>query len=418
MNGFSSLRHARRRTTIGIGLAIAALVGFGAYNTIDSDTEGVAIDVDFVLGGGGKAIGAGDADTLAIHGRYRGLASAPDGTIYLFTQEDRQMVMWRKPKSGIAERIPISGMNEQHAAQAAVAADGSVYLAAGDLWKVSRKGKASKIVDTDCADAKLSPIAERAADLCVSQVTGVTVTGRGAIYIGDEITWKKHGSYVHRLDGDAVELIAGRPPTDGESLKRSNPAVRNAINPTPGVAARDALVPDVWNSGWLSADGDALYWRTGPGIVRINTDGTLSPFVGAKAPKDIKEPGRPFEAIGRALDAEIAPSTGDLQQGDVATVPKRTEVYYSDAGKIYRPPFSAEYDWNSIKTDSQQEFMDHLVGGKAVYRVTSGEISPALVGVQAISASKEQLYVAAESKVGDTDSPESWSTAVLQLHLP
>ncbi|MGX1542315.1 hypothetical protein [Streptomyces adustus] len=419
MIGFSSLRPARRRTTISIGLALAAIVGVGAYYATNTDTESPTVDLDFVLGGGSKVYGTAntDAGTLAIPGQYRGLASAANGTIYLFTQEDKQIAMWRKPKSGALTRVPISGMVDMEATQAAVAPDGSIYLAAGDLWRVSPTGQASKIIDTDCEVARFSPFAQKIADLCVSQVTGVAVTRKGTVYIGDEITLGKHGSYVHKLDGDAISLIAGRPPKDGESLKRSNPAVRSALNPAQGTMAKNVLVPDVWNSGWISAYNDALYWRTGPGIVRINEDGTLSPCVGAKAPGETKTPSTPLKSIGQALNAEITSGHLNNQQGDVTTIPGRQEIYYTDAGKTYSPPFSNKYRWGGSKTTSQQDFVDHLTGGKVVYRVSAGQVSPVAVGVQAVTASSDQLYIAAESKINDSDSSQGWSTAVLQVEL-
>ncbi|SNX63207.1 hypothetical protein SAMN06272735_5009 [Streptomyces sp. TLI_55] len=328
------------------------------------------------------------------------------------------MVMWYREASGAAKRIPISEMGNQTAEQAAVAPDGSIYLATGDLWKVSPGGSATKIVDTDCKKDTSTADSTKLSDFCTGQVTGVTVTKDGSVYFGDEITLGHRGSFVHKISGDAVELIAGRSSKDGESLKRSNPAVQNGIAPAAGTKAKAVLVPDIWNSGWLAADEHGLYWRTGPGVVHINADGTLSPLVGAKAPDKVTEAGAPFEKMGRALDAEIGESALDQLRGDLAVTSERGEVFYTDAQKTYSPPFSSEYRWGGDKSASQKDFIENLVGGKAIYRVAAGEVSPTAVGVQGIAASGTSLYIAAESTSGTKESAEDQLTAVLQVELP
>ncbi|MFS8204851.1 hypothetical protein ACLVWQ_40035 [Streptomyces sp. CWNU-52B] len=416
MSVLSSLSHRRRRAVLGAGTAILIIAGFSVYSATSGDDDVAPVNVSFVLGGGTAATGNGDQ--LAVRGYFRGLATAPDDTVYLFTEEKNGMTMWRREKSGTTKRIPVSGMNRATAQQAAVASDGSVYLAADDLWKVSPDGKAVKVIDAFCKPNQPTRTTT-VSKFCAGQVTGVTVTKSGVVYIGDQVNRGQQSSYVHKIDGDEIELVAGRPPKGGESTKWSNPATRKAINPTSGTKARDVLVPDIWNSGWLASDEHGLYWRTGIGIVRINHDGTLSSFVGAKSPDDMRQPDGPFNSIGRALDASIARNaTSSAPRGDLTVVPGRGEVYYSEAGENYTPPFARAFRWGGSKTVSQKKLEKDLVGGKIVYQVTDGKLSPVILGVQSIEASADALYAAVQSNDGDKNNPENWSTAVLQVRLP
>ncbi|MET9566855.1 hypothetical protein [Streptomyces tauricus] len=416
MSVLSSLSRRRRRTVLGVGTAILVIGGFGIYSATSGDDDASPIDVEFVLGGGTAATGKGDQ--LAVRGYFRGLAAAPDGTVYLFTEEKNGMTMWRREKSGATKRIPVSGMNRSTAQQAAVAPDGSVYFAADDLWKVSPDGKAVRVIDAFCKPnhpTRTTPVS----DFCVGQVTGVAVADNGVVYIGDQVNRGRQSSYVHMIDGDTVKLVAGRPPKDGESTNRSNPSVRNGIAPLSDTKARDVLVPEIWNSGWLASDERGLYWRTGAGIVRINNEGVLSSFVGAKSPDAMRQPDGPFNSIGRALDASIARNaTSSAPRGDLTVVSGRGEVYYSEAGKEYAPPFARAFRWAGSKTTSQEKLEKDLVGGKIVYRVAQGKVSPVIVGAQSIAASTDALYVAVQSNDGDKGNPEKWSTAVLQVQLP
>ncbi|NEB07304.1 hypothetical protein G3I32_00085 [Streptomyces coelicoflavus] len=375
------------------------------------------MNVSFILGGGTSrgetAEGPTQGSRLAIQGRLRGLAATADGTVYLFTQEDREMVMWKWQPSGVTERVPLSGLDNQAAEQAAVAPDGTVYLAAGDLWKIRPDGKATKIVDTRCGNEKRPfPLEAQLDVFCTDQVTGVAIGRDGSVYFGDQTVIGHHASYVHRVSGDTVELIAGRQPRAGESLKRSNPAVEAGIDPPAGTKATDVLAPDMWNSGWLSLGSSGIYWRTGPGIVRINTDGSLSPLVGAQSPTSIGDPKGPFESMGRAIDAEVGAGTADTPRGDVSAIPRRSEVYYSDARETYSPPFSEQYRWGGGKSASQEDFIQHLRKGEAVYRVLDDQIAPVVVGAQSLATSGDALYIAAESSSG------GGTVGVLQVELP
>ncbi|MEV7344068.1 hypothetical protein [Streptomyces sp. NPDC093544] len=393
---------------------MAAIAGFTIYRVTSSDAD-QPLNVDFILGGGAEVNGKGDK--LAIVGSYEGLAASSDGTVYLFTQEKDGMAMWRKKPSGAAERIPVTGLDTATAEQAAVAPDGSVYLAAGDLWRISPGGKATKVIDTSCEQP--TPLATAVKEFCTGQVTGVTVTEDGSVYIGDQVNWGDIASYVHKLNGNSIELAAGRPPQAGESYKQSNPAVKNGINPTAGTKAKDVLVTDNWNSGWLASGKEGLYWRTGLGIVQVNNDGTLSPFVGAASPGKITEAKGPFESVGRALDAEIQRNASDGTRGDLAVVPGRGEVYYTEAGDKYTPSLEGSYRWRGVTSDSQKELIEKSTNGKLVYRVTNGKLAPVIGGVQAIAASDSALFVAVESQSGDDRSnPENRRTAVVQLQLP
>ncbi|MFJ2260046.1 hypothetical protein ACIOKD_17160 [Streptomyces sp. NPDC087844] len=415
MSFFSSLSRRRRRTMVGAGIATLTIAGFGIYRVTSDGPDAVPVNVDFILGGGADVNGRGDK--LATPGTYQGLAAASAGTVYLFTQETDGMVMWRKKPSGAVERIPVSGVNEAQAEQAAVAPDGSVYLAAGDLWKISPKGKATKIIDTRCK--KHTPLATLVSKFCTGQVTGVSIARDGSVYIGDQVILGDDASYVHRLDGDSIKLVAGRPPAAGESYKLSNPAVKNGIDPSSGTKATDVLVTDNLNSGWLAFDKEGLYWRNGPGIVRINHDGTLSPVVAAKSPRKIAETKGPFDSVGRALDAEIRRNISDATRGDLAVIPGRGEVYYSDGGAKYKPTKEGPFRWRDVVSDSQKKLIDESTNGKLVYLVKAGKLAPVIAGVQAIATSEDALYIAVESESGnDRENPENWSTAVLRLQLP
>ncbi|MEW2250112.1 hypothetical protein AB0907_22530 [Streptomyces sp. NPDC006975] len=412
--GLSSVFRSRRRTTVAVGIAVAVAAGATVYATAYRDTGDKAVNVAFVLGGGtARQDTAAQGGELAIAGEFRGLAAGSDDTLYLFTQEDDGMVMWQRQKSGATKRIRISGMDDQTAEQAAVAPDGSVYLATGALWRVGPDGKAVQLIDPDCDS--FSPSDAPLAKFCTSQVTGVTVAEDGTVYFGDEIVQGGRSSFVHRLRDNRVELVAGRQPKQGEALDRSNPSVRDGIDPPAGTPAKNVLVPAVWDAGWLASDAKGLYWRTGAGIVRLLPNGTLSPLLAARAPEKISAPKGPLEAMGRALDTAISPAKGTKRRGDLAATLPGSEVFYSDAGKAYSPPFSEEYRWGGNESPSQEKFLQNLVAGKAVYRVAAGEVSPVLLGAQAIAASGTTLYVAAESKAGTAD---DWSCAVVKVQLP
>ncbi|MCW8097335.1 hypothetical protein [Streptomyces tauricus] len=410
-----SLSHRRGRIMVGASAAILAVAGFGIYGVTADDTDVASVNVEFILGGGSDTNGTGD--NLATPGRYQGLAASSDGTVYLFTQENDGMVMWQRKPSGAIKRTSLSGLDEAQAEQAAVAPDGSVYLAADDLWRVDPRGKAVKVIDTDCK--KHTPLATVISKFCTEQVTGVAVAEDGSVYIGDQVIWGDDASYVHKVDGDSIELMAGRPPKAGESYELSNPAVKNGINPDPGTKATDVLVSDNLNSGWLAMDGEGLYWRNGPGIVRINHDSTLSPFVAAESPEEITEAESPFAGMGRARDAEIRRNVSDATRGDLAVIPGRSEVYYSDGGAKYKPTKEGAFRWRGIVSDSQEKLLDESGNGKAVYQVAGGKLAPVIAGVQALATSADSLYIAVESESGnDRDSPENWNTAVLRVKLP
>ncbi|WP_371100185.1 hypothetical protein [Streptomyces sp. PU_AKi4] len=413
---FTSLPRGRRRALIGLGVALATVSAFGIYRAASGDAGSPPVNVTFVLGGGSKvkkAVGGSPQGTgLAIQGSFSGLAAAADGTVYLFTQEDQGMVMWKRATSGSTTRIPLTGVDNQTAEQTAVASDGSIYLATGDsLWKTGPDGKTTKLVDTKCDNPR--PFVNASIDeFCTGHVVGVTITADGTVYFGDQTILGQHASYVHRISGDMVELVAGRPPQDNESLLRTNPAVKNGIDPPAGTKAKDVLVPDIWNSGWLASSASGIYWRTGPGIVRINADDTLTPLVGARDPDSISELKGPFDSIGNALDAEIGKGSISSSRGDLITIPDRSEIYYTDARETHSPPFSSEYRWAGKKTVTQKDFIDNLLSGKVIYQVSGESIAPVIAGVQAIAASDDSLYIAAESET------DSRTTGVLQVELP
>ncbi|TGB08407.1 hypothetical protein [Streptomyces sp. MZ04] len=397
-------------------MAIAVIAGIGIY-AVTSDDDPLPLNVDFVLGGGDNAVGKGEQ--LEIQGQFGGLAVTPDNVTYLFAEENDTMVMWRKKPSGAAERIQVSGLDSVEATQTAVAPDGSIYLAAEDLWKVSPAGKATKVIERR-ACGKANPLAATSiSDFCGVTVTGVTVDKDGTVYVGDQlIQTPPYGSYVHRLDGKSIELVAGRPAKDGESVKHSNPAVRNGVDPRAGTKAKDVVVPDVTRSGALAAAKDGVYWNTGPGIVRINRDGTLNPFVAGRSPGKISDPEGPFGTVGRALDAQVQSGTGGQPGDDLAVIPSRDEVYYSDEGEDHAPVLEGEFRWQGVESDSQKKLLNESGRGDLVRRVVDGELAPVIAGVQAIATSKDSLYVAVTTDGGDKSSPENWDTAVLRVHLP
>ncbi|MEU6678772.1 hypothetical protein [Streptomyces sp. NPDC046925] len=412
MRGFTSWSGRRRRALAGAGVAIAAIAGFTVYN-VASDDGGGPPQVDFVIGGGDDLYARGDKQ--AVQGSYAGLAAAPDGSVTLFTQENDGMVMWQRGRSGAAERTTITGMDGVTADQAAVSPDGSFYLAAEDLWKVTPAGKATKVVRGGCEKLDARPATDK---FCTGRITGVAVAEDGSVYFGDQVIWGDVASYVHKVEGDRVEPVAGRPPKDDESYKRSNPAVRNGINPAPGTKAEDVLVTDVFNSGWLAPGKDGLYWRTGAGIVRIKADGTLSPLVAASAPGKIAETKDPFEGVGRALDATIPRASRD-SGGDLTLVPGRDEVYYTDAREAYKPSLDTAYRWQGATSAAQKKLLEESSAGKLVHRVADGELSSVIAGVQAIAGSDDALYAAVEGQPEGADrDPEQWSTAVVRVELP
>ncbi|MEV8319920.1 hypothetical protein AB0Q95_37755 [Streptomyces sp. NPDC059900] len=413
MRGFNSWSGRRRRTVAGAGAAIAVIAGFTAYNVASGD-EGRPPRVDFVLGGGDD-IYAKD-DKQAIRGSYAGLAAAPDGTVTLFAQENDGMVMWQRRPSGAVKRTGITGMDSVTAEQAAVSPDGSVYLAAKDLWKVTPTGKAAKVVKGGCEklDARTA-----ASTFCTGRITGVAVAEDGSVYFGDQVVWGDVASYVHKVEGDRVELVAGRPPRDDEPYSRSNPAVQNGIDPAPGTKAGDVLVTDVFNSGWLALGKDGLYWRTGEGIVRIKDDGTLSPLVAASAPGRIAEAKGPFESVGRARDAEIPRPSSTGRVGDLTLLSGRDEVYYTDAHGAYKPSLDSAYRWQGASSATQKKLLEESSRGKLVHRVADGELSSVIAGVQAIAGSDDALYAAVEGRPDDAGKdPEDLSTAVVRVELP
>ncbi|MFJ2516916.1 hypothetical protein ACIPEL_34915 [Streptomyces griseoviridis] len=419
--GLSLLSRKKRRVVLGAGAAVVALSAFGIYSATSGDEASGPVDIDFALGGGttnGTWVNkVAHGTDLAIHGHFRGLAATTDDTVYLFTQEEKGMVMWIRKSSGSTARIPITGLNNETAEEAAVASDGSVYLATGDLWKVSPSGTATKLIDTQCPEANLSPLGTTIKSICVEKVTGVNVTKDGSVYIGDQIAYGNRGSFVHKISGESVELIAGRSAKNDESLKDSNPAVQKGVDPPAGTKAKDVLAPAVGPSGYLASDDHGLYWRTGPGIVRINKDGTLSSVVGARDPKKIGELQGPLETIGRAIDARVNYGASFTTNGDLTASSARDEIFYTDTGKAYGPPFSREFSLGGTKSTAQKSFIKDQKSGKVIFRVAGGNISPVAFGAQAIAATDSSLYIAVESSAAGNKSPGSQRAAVLKLDL-
>ncbi|MEU8953811.1 hypothetical protein AB0C93_05860 [Streptomyces sp. NPDC048518] len=415
MSGFSSWSRRRRRAVIGGGVAIAVITGIGTYVASNDDLR--PLKVDFVLGGGDDPTEYGKQ--LKIQGQFGGLAVAPDNTTYLFVEANDETVMWRRKPSGAIKRIQVAGMNASRATQAAVAPDGSIYLAAEDLWRVSPAGEATRVIERRGCGKANPLVATSISDFCGATVTGVTVDKAGTVYVGDQlIQTPPYGSYVHRLDGKSIELVAGRPAKDGESVRPSNPAVRKGYDPPAGTKAKDVVVPDVTRSGALAATKDGVYWNTGPGIVRINRDGTLSPFVARRSPGKISDPSGPFDTVGRALDAPVRSGTGGEPGDGLAAIPSRDEIYYSDEGTSHRPVLEGDFRWQGVESDAQKKLLDESKTGSLVHRVTDGKLAPVIAGVQAIATSKDSLYVAVTTDIKYRNTPENSATAVLRVQLP
>ncbi|WP_369211619.1 hypothetical protein [Streptomyces flavofungini] len=402
----------------GGAVVVAIAVGATVY-TVTSD-EAPPLNVDFVLGGGDNAHGSGN--DLRIQGNFRGLAVSNDDTVHLFTEEDDKsdngMAMWRKKKSGAAERVAITGMSGVHADQAAVAPDGSVYLAGGGegLWKVGQDGRAANVVAAgNCLkpNAAVTPVDT----FCANRVSGVTVAEDGTVYFADgRDGTRPHSSYVHRLDGESIRLVAGRPPKAHESTEAKNPAVRNGFDPKPGTKATDVLVPDTENSGSLAATKKGIYWKTGPGIVRINKDDTLSPLVAARKPSDIDEAQAPFSAVGHALDAAIPNQVLD-SPGGLSALQGGRDVYYADMGEKTTPSLDGDFRWGGVTSASQKRLLDSAEPGGMVHRVAEGELAPVIAGVQALATSEGNLYVAVKTDGADRTGPKDWDTAVVKVRL-
>ncbi|THC53380.1 hypothetical protein [Streptomyces sp. A1499] len=420
MKRFLPRSRRRRQAVAGAGVALAAVAGFAVYST--ASDEKTRLVVSFTLGGGSHVGGTGD--DLEIEGTFRGLAVSADDTVHLFTQEDdgsdSRMVMWRKTKSGAAERVPVSGMDEVRAEQAAVAADGSVYLAGGEdgLWKVGQDGEATHLIATRPCE-KANPVSTPTDTFCTDRVSGVTISVDGTVYIGDGLVGPRaRSSYVHRLDGETVGLVAGRPPKARESGEPGNSAVRHGFDPPTGTKATDVLVPDPLNAGALAAGKRGIYWKTGPGIVRINADGTLSPAVAAREPAEVDKAQAPFSAVGRALDAAVPRSALDHPGGLSATT-DRDEIFYSDTSdRGATPTLEGDFRWQGVTSDSQEKLLESAEPGGVVYRVADGRLAPVIAGVQSIATSENGLYVAVQTDGGDSGDPKDRDTAVLRVRLP
>ncbi|WKX70967.1 hypothetical protein [Streptomyces sp. XD-27] len=417
--------HKRRWAVV--AAATVALVGASGIYLTTRPQDADPLSAEFVLGGGTATSGAGSR--VEIKGTFSALAVDRHDRVSLFTYDGERTIMWQQAKSGQAKRVPIRGMGPEDAEQAAVTPDGSVYLATGDLWKVRSDGRAEKIVDTSKC-GKSTPRATKLADFCMDEVTGVAVADDGTIYIGDRDRYSA-ANFVHAIQHDRISLVAGREAIGSESRRPDNPAVRRGYDPTKGTKATDVLVTDPLDAGLVATSDKDVYWKTGPSIVRINQDGTLSPIVAGRDPKKIsdydpyEDLGKPFTTTGRAVDSAVETLAGRSHRGDLVAAPGGGPLYYAAGPGVSGPAHDGPFRWGGDRSTSQQQILDKAQANteaeerKVVYRVAGGNVTAVTGGVNAITASRSYLYLAIESNVtGPVDSAKNWQTAVLRIHMP
>lgn len=419
INSFCSMPPRRRWATIGAGVVAAALVATSVYLTTRPSTGPGPSATEFVLGGGTATAGPGQQ--VEIRGSFAALAVDVHDHVSLFVHDDEGLVRWQQGTSGPATRTVIRGIDGaegDHTRQAAVAPDGSVYLAAGDLWKVNPDGRATKVIDAGGHGGRVSYGSGPLAGFHPSTVTGVAVGKDGTVYIGDNDT-TTHESFVHTLTPDTVTLLAGRERRPGESIAASNPAVRDALDPPAGTRATNVLVPAGVTTGRVAASSDGVYWTTGDGIVRIAPDDTLTPVVAAHDPGSLTTPRKPFETIGHAVDAKVEHGTGATdQEADLAFSSTDNRVFYA-AGPESDVMRDGPFHWGGRFSAAQQRLLAQSKGGKSVYQVAGGDLSLAATGAAAMAASPSSLYLVVESaSAGPADRPGSRRTAVVRTALP
>jgi hypothetical protein len=368
-----------------------------------------------------------------VTGRVAGLTAGPSGDVILFTAtgyDPSRYRMWKLAPSGTVTSVPVPALHGQDTLnQVAAAPDGSVYVAAGSLWRVTADGRATEVVRTTrhTKDADDVP----AADFRPFIVEGVTVAADGTVYVVD-LSSESNGLRVHHLTGGRAVRVAGAPyDPDGSQWR---PDTSDPF-PARGVVAKSAWIPLGALSGPIAWSKNGLYMRTDHDVVRITDDGRMLPVVAQRATGNLNKPSGPYRSYGKAIDGYMEASelgTSGDSPADLAVNPADGSVFYG-AGPHYAPPkgddggvdkgpmLSRSFTWHGDFTAAQRSFVHGISDDQTVYRaVPGGDLAAVLAFSKAVAISPGYAYVAEQSCTKDdaTCADRDTRAAVVRTRLP
>ena len=419
-----------RQRVIAVAAVVAVGAGVGVYAVTRSSDRSAR--VAFALGGGTSASTAGRGTDLAVTGRVAGLTSDRSGGVVLFTatgDDPASYRMWKLTPSGSVTSVPVPALNhEQNLAQVAAAPDGSVYVAADGLWRVTADGRATETVRNAKSASPADDVPVE--DFTPFQVEGVTVAADGTVYVSD-LSVKLNGLRIHRLSGGRAVRVAGAPYVEGTSQWHPE-----TFDPGRGVPATSTWIPWGYLSGPIAWSKDGLYVRTKQAVLRLSDGGRLLPVVAQHTADRLNRPSGPFRSYGSAIDGYLGPLTGDSDHppADLAVDPADGAVFYG-AGPDYIPASAAERDkgvsgrhavshaftWHGKFTAAQRSFVAGLTDDETVYRaVPGGSVSAVLVQSRAAALAGDHLYVAEQACLKDLSpcTDRYTRTAVVRMPLP
>ncbi|MBO2456252.1 hypothetical protein [Actinomadura violacea] len=375
-----------------LAVAVAAVViGFA----VRGSSSGAS--VEFVLGGGTADTGAGPQRKVA--GELQSMTTDKRGDVALFTRDSQGYELWTVDRGGTVKRVRVPALDgsSDQAVQAAAAPDGSLYLAldAAGLWKVTRDGKATKVVET----TRMRPLTDRVPleQFSPLSVNGVAVADDGTVFFSD---WQNQRSslLVHRLRAGQVTRIAGKPLSTTQELPDADP------NETGGPAL-DTYIPVGASASPLAWNDGNLYVHTGRSVLRIATaTERIYPVVASRNTASLKRPDAPFKPFGKAINGYVdAPRAGDSSHLASITVDRTTGDLYYGAGDP-RPGntatgLSAKFRWSGDLTRSQRNFFNSLRDAQqTIYQVAeNGDLSAVTAGAEALSTARGYLYIAVDT---------------------
>lgn len=383
--------------------------------------------VEFVLGAGTGDSGSGPQ--RKVPGELQSMTTDEHGNVALFTLDSQGYELWTADPGGAVERVRVPALDRfgtgasDQAVQAAAAPDGSLYLAldAAGLWKVTRDGRATRIVAT----AREHPLTDRtpAERLPPLSVNGVAVADDGTVFFSDRQN-QRNSLLVHRLISGRATVIAGTPLRAAQEPPKKDP---NLLDPKTGAPAEETYIPEDGNAP-LAWNGGDLYVHTGRGILRIATaTERVYPVVGSRDTGALKRPEAPFKPFGKAINGYVdAPRAGDAEHASSIAVERATGDLYYGAGDPLpgsgTTGISAKFRWSGDLTKSQLDFRGSLRNAQqTVYQVgRNGDLSAVTAGAEALSTGNGYLYLAVdtcpstEAKCGIAND----RSAVIRLRLP
>lgn len=386
-------------------------------------------EVEFVLGGGTAATGAGPQ--VKVPGTLLSMTADRQGAVALFVKDAQGYKLWLASPGESARSVRLPDLDrfptdETEVSQAATAPDGTFYIALGykGLWHVTKDGGATRTIDTTQKDALYPSDAARPSGWSVG---GVAVADDGTVYFTD-VQVGQGTTLVGKLKSGVVTKVAGLAMGGDQRPRAMDP---NSLSVKTGGPADSTFIPVHFNTGPLAWNQNALYLHTGAGILRIEK-GRIFPVVGRRDTDELKTPRKPFEPFGKAINGYVgAPASGrdDKHASSIAADPTSGDVYYG-AGEptdhVRKPgagaDFGARFDWSGDFSEAQENFIRGGGSNQLVYQVNeTQDLAAVTFRGKALAAAGGYLYLATDScssSSGARCASADSSVAVVRLLLP